>query len=283
MEIRPLTGAFGAEVHGVDLGSDIGDQQAQAIQMALAENAVLVFREQDFDIDGFEKFAMNIGQFGDTPFITPVDGHPNVLRLLREADEQGPLFGSGWHSDWSFQLKPPSATLLYAVDVPEAGGDTAFTSQYLAFESLSESMKSILLGLKGVHSAERSYGPQGTFGRPDPKSSMEIYGDETAVVHQVHPLVRSHPLTGRRSLFVNEVYTVGIEGLTNAESSSLLKFLFEHCKQIDFTCRVRWEPGTLTIWDNRATQHFAINDYFGSRREMYRITLAGEQPVLVAG
>ena len=145
MEIRPLTGAFGAEVLGVDLGSGIGDQQAQAIQMALAENGVLVFREQAFDIDGFEKFALDIGEFGDTPFITPVDGHPNVLRLLREADEQGPLFGSGWHSDWSFQLKPPSATLLYAVDVPEAGGDTAFTSQYLAFESLSESMKSILL------------------------------------------------------------------------------------------------------------------------------------------
>ena len=168
------------------------------------------------------------------------------------------------------------------MDVPEAGGDTAFTSQYLAFESLSESMKSILLGLKGIHSAERSYGPKGTFGRPDPNSSMDIHGDETAVVHQLHPLVRSHPLTGRRSLFVNEVYTVGIEGLTNSESSSLLKFLFEHCKQIDFTCRVRWEPGTLTIWDNRATQHFAINDYFGNRREMYRITLAGEQPVLAS-
>ncbi len=280
MEIKPLTGAFGAEVFDIDLKSGINSEEVRLIDEALAENVVLVFRNQELDIDGFEKFAKTLGDFGDTPFITPVDGHPNVLRLLREPEEKGPLFGSGWHSDWSFQEQPPSATLLYALEVPEAGGDTAFTNQYLAFESLSESMQAILRGLKGLHSAERSYGPRGTFGRPDPDSSMNIQGDETAVVLQTHPMVRSHPLTGRQSLFVNEVYTVGIEGMTKTESDALLEFLFTHSRQIAFTCRVRWMPGTLTMWDNRATQHFAINDYAGSKREMYRITLAGEQPVL---
>ena len=280
MEIKPLTGAFGAEVLDVDLKSGIGTEESRLIEAALAENVVLVFRNQDLDIDGFESFAASIGDFGEPPFITPVEGHPNVLRVIREAEETGPLFGSGWHSDWSFQQRPPSATLLYALEVPDVGGDTAFTNQYLAFESLSEPMQSILRGLKGIHSAERSYGPQGTFGRPDPDSSMDIHGDESAVVHQTHPLVRSHPLTGRQSLFVNEVYTVGIEGMTKTESNSLLEFLFEHSRQIAFTCRVRWTPGTLTIWDNRATQHFAINDYAGSKREMYRVTLAGEQPAL---
>ena len=280
MQINALTGAFGAEVFDIDLKGGIEAEQARLIEEALAENVVLVFRNQDLDIDDFERFAMSLGEFGETPFIAPIDGHPNVLRLLREAEEKGPLFGSGWHSDWSFQLQPPSATLLYALEVPEVGGDTAFTNQYLAFESLSESMQSILRDLKGLHSAERSYGPRGTFGQPDPDSSMHIQGDETAVVLQTHPLVRSHPLTGRQSLFVNEVYTVGIEGMTKTESSALLEFLFEHSRQIAFTCRVRWTPGTLTMWDNRATQHFAINDYSGSKREMYRITLAGEQPVL---
>jgi taurine dioxygenase len=201
-----------------------------------------------------------------------------VVRVLREHDEEGPLFGSGWHSDWSFQSAPPSATLLYAVEVPDEGGDTAYTNQYLAFETLSESMQKLLDGLSAVHTAERSYGPHGTFGRRDPGSSMDIRGDESAVVHQTHPLVRTHPVTGRKALYVNEVYTVGIENMTSAESSALLKFLFEHSRQIGFTCRVRWRPGTLTMWDNRVTQHFAINDYSGSRREMYRITLAGEKP-----
>ncbi len=278
MKLQALTGAFGAEVEGLNLGQGVNTRDMQLIAEALAEKSVLVFRDQDLDIGQFEDLATSMGEFGETPFITPVEGHPNVLKVLREADEEGPLFGSGWHSDWSFQAQPPSSTLLYGVDIPDVGGDTVFTSQYLAYETLSDSMKSIVNDLKGIHSAERSYGPKGTFGRPDPKASMDINGDASATVHQLHPLVRTHPVSGRKALFVNEVYTVGVEGLAPAESDYLLSFLFEHSKQIGFTCRVRWARGTLTIWDNRTTQHFAINDYAGSRREMYRITLAGEQP-----
>ncbi len=279
MQIQPLTGTFGAEVRGVDLSTPLTAEARSEIDEAFARHVVLCFRDQQLDLDRFEALALELGEFGDTPFITPVDGHPNVLRLLRQADEQGPLFGSGWHSDWSFQECPPSATMLYGVDVPPSGGDTAFTNQYRAYETLSDGMKRLLDGLNAVHSARRSYGPSGTFGRPDPASSMDIRGGEAALATQLHPLVRTHPVTGRKTLFVNDVYTIGIEDMHPAESAPILDYLFAHSRRIDFTCRVRWEPGTLTMWDNRVTQHYAIDDYAGHRREMYRITLAGERPV----
>jgi taurine dioxygenase len=279
MIVTPLTGRFGAEVTDVDLSVPLSADTLRAIEEAFAEHSVLCFRNQALDVGTFEAFALQFGTFGDTPFITPMDGHPDVLRLLRRPDETGPLFGSGWHSDWSFQPRPPSATLLYGVDIPPAGGDTAFISQHLAYEALSDTMKGLLEGLRGMHSARRSYGPDGTFGRHDPNRSMEIVGDESALKVTTHPLVRTHPLTGRRALFVNDVYTIGIEGLHPEESRALLDMLLAHSRRIEFSCRVRWQPGTLTMWDNRVTQHFAIDDYAGHRREMFRITLAGEVPV----
>lgn len=279
MQIFPLTGSFGAEIRDVDLSAELAEDTLAAVRAAFAEHVVLCFRDQQLDIDRLEALALRLGEFGETPFITPIESHPNVLRLVREANEAGPLFGSGWHSDWSFQDAPPSATMLYGVDVPPVGGDTAFTNQYLAYESLSAGMQRILDGLNAVHSAQRSYGPQGTFGRNDPTSSMDIRGGESALATQLHPLVRTHPVTGRKALFVNDVYTIGIEDMRSEESKPLLDFLFAHSRRIDHTCRVRWEPGTLTMWDNRVTQHYAIDDYAGHRREMYRITLAGEVPV----
>ena len=279
MIVTPLTSRFGADVTDVDLSGPLSADTLRAIESAFAEHSVLCFREQSLDVESFEAFALQFGSFGDTPFITPMDGHPDVLRLLRRADEAGPLFGSGWHSDWSFQPQPPSATLLYGVDIPPAGGDTAFISQHLAYEALSDTMKAMLDGLRGLHSARRSYGPDGTFGRHDPNRSMEIHGDESALKVMSHPLVRTHPITGRRALFVNEVYTTGIEGLHNEESKALLDMLLAHSRRIEFSCRVRWRPGTLTMWDNRVTQHYAIDDYAGHRREMLRITLSGEVPV----
>ncbi|MDG2114714.1 MAG: TauD/TfdA family dioxygenase [Actinomycetota bacterium] len=279
MQIFPMTGSFGAEIRGTDLGAGLSPEQVAAVQAAFAEHAVLCFRDQDLDIERFEGLALQLGEFGETPFVSPIEGHPNVLRLVREADEAGPLFGSGWHSDWSFQSAPPSATMLYGLEVPPSGGDTAFINQYLAYESLSSGMRRMIDGLNAVHSARRSYGPQGTFGRNDPASSMDINGGESALATQLHPLVRTHPVTGRKALFVNDVYTIGIEDMHAVESKPLLDFLFAHSRRIDHTCRVRWEPGTLTMWDNRVTQHYAIDDYAGHRREMYRITLAGEVPV----
>lgn len=277
--VRPLTGVLGAEVIGLDLSEPLGEAQQGLVRDALAEHLVLVFRDQTLDIDQFERFSLQFGEFGDTPFVTPLDDHPNVVRVLRQAEESGPLFGGSWHSDWSFQECPPSYTLLYGADVPETGGDTAFTNQYLAYELLSPGMQRLLDGVKAVHSARRSYAPQGTFGGPDESRSMKIAGSEEAYETVCHPLVRTHPVTERKALFVNEVYTIGLENMTDAESAPLLDFLFAHCRQIALTCRVRWRTGSLTMWDNRCTQHHAIDDYQGQRREMYRITLAGERPV----
>ena len=278
MQVTPLTGKFGADVADIDISQPLSAHELSELREAFAEYSVLAIREQDLTIDSFEAFALQLGNFGETPFITPVDGHPNVLRLLREADEAGPLFGSGWHSDWSFQDQPPSATLLYGVDIPPAGGDTAFTQQEQAYDALSDGMKELLEPLHGVHSARRSYGPSGTFGQRDDRRSMEIIGDESALETRSHPLIRTHPDTGRKSLFINEVYTIGIEELHHVEASAILNFLFEHCRRIDFPCRVRWQQGTLTMWDNRCVQHYASDNYFGHRREMMRVTLAGETP-----
>lgn len=279
LNLRPLTGSFGAEVHGVDLSQPLDGASTAAIEAAFAEHMVLAFRDQELTVDQLEAFALQFGTFGDTPFITPVDGHPNVLAVVREAHEGGALFGGSWHSDWSFQAAPPSATILYGHEIPPAGGDTVFTNQYLAYDTLSDGMKRMLEGVNAVHSAQRSYGPQGVFGRPDPNAAMHIQGGEEALATQVHPIVRTHPVTGRKLLFINDVYTIGIQDLNGAESKALLGYLLEHCKQVSFLCRVRWEPGTLTMWDNRCVQHHAINDYAGHRREMYRVTLAGEVPV----
>ena len=277
--VRPITGTMGAELVGLDLSQPLSPDELSAVKSAFAEHLVLVFRDQQLDIAALERFALQFGPFGDTPYITPVEGHPNVLRVLREAQEEGALFGGSWHSDWSFQECPPSATILYAVDVPDHGGDTAFTNQYLAYETLSPGMKRLLEGVNGVHSARLSYAPGGTFGRPDSRRSMEIHGSEDALAYQLHPLVRRHPESGRRALFINEVYTIGLEDMTEAESKSLLDHLLAHSRQVSFTCRVKWRPGTLTMWDNRCTQHHAIDDYTGHRREMLRITIAGEKPV----
>ncbi len=279
LDIRPITGALGADVYGADLGKAPDDELLNAVKQLLAEYLVVVFRDQKLNIEQFEQFARRLGSYGETPFITPLQGHPNVVSVVREADEAGELFGGAWHSDWSFQSRPPSYTLLYAKEVPACGGDTVFTNQYLAFEMLSPGMQGLLTGLKAVHSAAPSYGPQGTFGQPDPNRSMAIRGGEEAMQTRLHPLVRTHPDTNRKLLFINEVYTVGIENMTAAESKAILDPLLRHCKQIFFTCRVRWTPGAVTIWDNRCTQHHAIDDHAGRRREMYRITIAGERPV----
>lgn len=279
LDTRPMTGSFGADIHGLDLSQALDGATTAAIEAAFADHSVLAFRDQQLTVDQLEAFALQFGSFGDTPFITPLDDHPNVLAVVREADEAGALFGGSWHSDWSFQHAPPSATILYGHEVPPAGGDTVFTNQYLAYETLSDGMKRMLEGLNAIHSAQRSYGPQGVFGRPDPKAAMHIQGGEEALARQTHPIVRTHPVTGRKLLFINDVYTIGIEDMNVPESKALLGYLLEHSKQVSFLCRVRWQPGTLTMWDNRCVQHHAINDYPGQRREMYRVTLAGEVPV----
>jgi taurine dioxygenase len=206
-----------------------------------------------------------------------------VIAVIKEADERrSPNFGGNWHSDWSFQERPPSFTLLHARELPPFGGDTMFANQYLAWESLSAGLRDTLERMRAVHSARRPYGPQGIYADRSKARSMKIQAGEAALAEMVHPVARVHAESGRAALYVNRVYTIRFEGMTEKESAPLLDYLNAVSVRSEFTCRVRWTPGMLTMWDNRAVQHFAINDYDGYRRELHRTTNAGERPIALS-
>ncbi|MDZ7683974.1 MAG: TauD/TfdA family dioxygenase [Gammaproteobacteria bacterium] len=218
-----------------------------------------------------------LGGIGETPYLTGLDAFPDVVPIIKEADEKSALtFGAGWHTDFTFQALPPSRTLLYGVDVPPAGGDTLYTNLYRAYDALSPGMKRLLDGLTAIHSSTRSYGPKAKM--KDHLEHMKIENDTDEPATQEHPVVRTHPDTGRKALWVNPVYTIRFKDMSEAESAPLLKYLNDFAVNPSFTCRVRWEPGTLTMWDNRCTQHCATSDYQGHRREMLRTTVAGDPP-----
>jgi len=277
--VRAQPSGFGAEVTGLDLARPIPEAAMTALRQAWARHAVLSFPDQPLNLDALEAFTRQIGPFGVDPFIAPMPGRPNVLELRREPDEKATNFGAGWHSDWSFQPEPPAATLLRSEVVPPVGGDTLFADCASAFEALSPAYQSMLAPLRAVHSASRAYGPNGVFARETEARTMRIIVSPEAEKTEVHPLVRTHPVTGRKSLFVSPVYTVGIEGMTHAESMSVLRFLFEHMTQAQFVYRHRWRPGMLLMWDNRCTVHIAEGGYDGHLRVMHRTTVAGERPV----
>jgi taurine dioxygenase len=205
-------------------------------------------------------------------------GRPNVLELRREPDEKASNFGAGWHSDWSFLETPPAATLLRAQTIPPVGGDTLFVDASRAWDALSDAMKAVLAPLRAVHSARQSYGTKGVFARDTEARTMKIIVSEEADGSLTHPLVRTHPVTGRKALYISPVYTVGIEGFTPEESKALLGFLFAHLTQEEFIYRHRWTVGDLLMWDNRCTMHFAEGGYDGHLRVMHRTTVQGEVP-----
>jgi len=239
---------------------------------------VLSFPDQPLSLEELEAFTLQIGRFGVDPFIAPMPGHPNVLELRREPDEKATNFGAGWHSDWSFQAEPPAATLLHAQVIPPVGGDTLFADCMRAYADLSDAMKSLLAPLRAVHSASRAYGTTGVFARETETRTMEIIVSAEADKSLTHPLVRTHPVTGRKALFVSPVYTVGIEGFSVKESQAILGFLFQHMTADTYVFRHRWRPNTLLMWDNRCTVHFAEGGYDGHLRVMHRTTVAGDRP-----
>jgi len=275
----PIAGSLGAEITGVDLSRPLDAAQVADIRAAAVDHLVIFFRDQELSIAGQEALTVALGGFGETPFVEQIDGHPGVVRVVKEATETGiGNFGGGWHTDWSFQAAPPAFTLLYAVDVPPYGGDTLWANGYLAYETLSAGMRATLHGLRVVHSARRSYAPGSHIDRTGAQRAMRIHASDEAYAEQEHPLVVTHPESGRRALFLNPTYAIRFAGWTAAESESLLGFLAAHATQPAFTCRFRWTPHTLAMWDNRVTQHNAINDYDGWRREAYRTTVAGTPP-----
>lgn len=279
IQVRQLSGAGGAEITGVDLAPASDDAIAE-IQRALAEFLVVTLPDQPLDDAQLARFTSRLGPFGLEPFVEGDTTHPNVIAVIKEADEVRRLnFGGNWHSDWSFLETPPSYTLLHARQLPPYGGDTLFANQYLAFESLSEGMQTLLKGQRAIHSARRPYGPQSHNANGKHLRSMKIKTGPEAMAEYSHPMVRRHPVTGRNALFVNRVYTIRLDDMTEAESAPLIGFLTEHSIRPEFIIRVSWRPHMLTIWDNRVVQHLAVNDYDGHRRELHRTSVLGEAPV----
>ena len=288
MHIEPLTGVLGAQVTGVDVAGaltsgDVGGLVA-ALVAALDEHLVLVLPDQRLAPDEQVRLSHGFGPPSETPFVGTMPEHPEVIRVVKEADE-GPAFnfGGAWHSDFSFLERPPSYTLLHAIDVPEVGGDTVYASMVAALEQLPGDLREVVEapGAVGVHTARDAYSPK-LQALHDGLGRMDIRTDESANAARGHPLVCTHPTSGRRVLFFNQAYVrdlAGIEGADDREAvRALLHRLHDHSTDHRFTFRHRWRAGDLVIWDNRATQHLAVNDYGGQRRELHRTTVEGAVP-----
>lgn len=276
IEVRPVAAAMGAEVMG-DLRDLSGDAFAE-LRQALWRHKMLFARGQHWTHAEHEAFALRWGPFAPDAYTHGVAGHPGVQPLIKEADHRSKgLFGSGWHTDLPFLPEPPGMTILRSVEVPPYGGDTVWANCALAYRTLSPAMQTMLRPLKvrmsavnNAHTQKLADGKELNFASDEAR--------EAAFAGNAHPLVRTHPMTGELALFVDEVYAVGIEGMTQAESLPLLDFLCRHITQHHYTVRLKWEPGMVAMWDNRGALHLAANDYDGFRREMYRTTMAGERP-----
>jgi taurine dioxygenase len=277
--VAPVAGACGAVIGGVDLAGDLPDPVVAEIRRAVLDHQVVFFRGQHLTPERQVACSRRFGPFSPVPFIEPVAGHPEVIAVVREAEErQGFTFGSLWHSDFSFLPAPPFGSILHALEVPPCGGDTLWSSQTLAFTTLSGAMQEMLERLVGVHSAVNAYSPK-MQGIHDSFSGMTVRTSDDANRTQRHPVVRVHGETGRKALFVNAQYTVGLDGFMAHEAKPVLDFLFAHSVRPEFSCRWRWEVGDVAFWDNRCVQHMAMADFTGHRRAMHRTTVAGEVPV----
>jgi alpha-ketoglutarate-dependent taurine dioxygenase len=281
IEALPLAAAMGAEIRGVQV-ADLDDDAFDELRHALFRHKMIFLRDQDVEHADQEAFTLRFGEFGEDAYTVGVPGHEHVQPVVKEADDKvGMIFGTGWHTDSAFLERPPAISMLYAREVPPYGGDTIWANAALAHRLLSPRMREIIDGLR-VHMSRRDV--METSARAGSASATITMrdDDEEAARHlagTTHPLVRTHPDTGERSLYVDETYTCGIEGLTDAEATPLLGFLVGHVTRSAFTCRLRWAPRTLAVWDNRLGVHQAYNDHDGFRREMYRTTVRGERPV----
>lgn len=263
---EPLSPSIGSEITGFDLNT-LDDDTTAALRQAFNDRHVLVFRDQDMTPEQQVRFAERIGEPDIYPMVKGLDGFPMITQVIKEAHETV-NFGGIWHSDTTYLETPPMATMLLAREIPPSGGDTLFASQVAAYEALSDAMKALLAPLRCVNSSTKA---DTTRTRED-----RVKGDDAKKSFEaVHPVVRTHPETSRKALFVNFGHTIRFDGFTEEESAPLLDYLFRHQIKPEFQCRVRWREGTLVLWDNRAVQHYPVNDYHGHRREMHRITLKG--------
>jgi taurine dioxygenase len=272
-EIHPLAGAIGAEISGVDLAGDVDDDTIAAIRRAWLDHLVIFFRGQSLPPARFLAFARRFGEPIEYPFVKGIDGFPEITPVVKLEHERV-NFGGLWHTDTAYLEIPPMGTMLIAREVPPYGGDTLFANMYLAYEALSAGMRRMLDGLVAVNSSAKADVSKTREDRMRERARDDALSEYAAE----HPVVRTHPETGRKALYVNGGHTVRFRDMTEEESAPLLGFLFAHQIRPEFTCRFRWEAGSLAFWDNRCAQHNPINDYHGFRRAMHRVTLAGDRP-----
>jgi len=274
IDVRPLAGACGAEVFGADVGEPLGNAQADEIQRAWLDHHILVFRDQTLTPQSQVAFARRFGHPNIYPFVKGFDAQPEVIAIVKEPHETK-NFGAPWHADSTYLKNPPIATMLYGVDIPAYGGDTMFASAELAYERLSDGLRRTLDPLIGVCSAALVDG-----GRKNRMqyANIEVTGQDKMDMEAEHPVIRIHPDTGKKSIYVNRLHTKRFKGWSTEESAGLLNYLFDFITRPEHTCRVRWAEGTVVLWDNRSVQHAALNDYHGQRREVHRVTIEGEPP-----
>ncbi len=276
IEIRPIAGAMGAEVFGVDL-ADVSDDAFSRVAEALYRFGAIVFRDQEITHDAHKLFASRFGELEVHPIVDGIADHPEIIKMHKAAGDAA-TFGVGWHSDNSFTARPSQCSIVYGVDVPPFGGDTLFANQFLAYERLSPGMRRMLDGLGAVHSAKYAYTAPTTTDKYEGKTTMSYRQSAVVGAEVVHPVVRTHPVTGRKALYVNPMFTVRFEDMSEEDSRPLLDYLFRHSVREDFQCRVRWAPGTVAMWDNRCVQHTALDDCQGFERVHFRVTVEGEEP-----
>lgn len=277
IEVTPVSGACGAVIGGIDLSEDIDEQRLGEVKRAFHENLVIFFRGQEMTEDQHKAFGRKFGTLNIHPRYVPLDGHPEIFPIRKDPEDTS-VVGGVWHQDLTHLEVPPLGSILYALEVPPAGGDTLFANQYLAYEALSDGMKDMLDGLIAVHD-NRIQAPSIAKDRNDKfTSKVRDDPDEEDEPEMEHPVVTTHPETGRKALYVNRPRTHRFKDMTEEESKPLLEYLFEHSYKPEFTCRFRWEKGSVAFWDNRCLMHRALNDYPGHKRYMNRVTVNGTRP-----
>ena len=277
IEVKPLATSVGAEVFGVDLSGNVSDAVINSVRQALLDHGVIFFRDQSLDVNAHKRLARRFGEIFIHPNFNTGEGDPEVVNIVRKPGDTH-IVGEEWHTDTTMMAEPPMGALLYAIEVPPVGGDTLFSSQTVAYDRLSDGMKALIEPLKCVHTDRKVAGPNSPMAKAK-RSTKARFDDAWRETRNAHPVVRTHPETGAKCLFVNHSYSIAFEDMTEEESQPLLDWLMEWGHRPEFTCRFRWEKGSLAFWDNRCVKHLALHDVHGHERIMRRIQIAGGRVV----
>ena len=278
-EIKNNNSSLGIEILDFDYNDIFDKKRIEELRNQWLKYSIIIFKNLELNHQQLEKFSLAFGDFGDDPYIHPIVGHKNIIEVKREANEKAQPFGGSWHSDWSFQECPPSATLLHSKIIPPIGGDTFFINTHKAYNDLTDDIKNKIDNLIVSHSAIRPYADDGFYAlEKDKDRSMKIKPSPKAKEFILHPLVRTHPETRKKSLFINQVYSIAVEGMNEKDSNELLTFLFLHMDQDKYIYKHKWQENMLVMWDNRSVNHCAQGGYQGYQRLLHRTTLAGDRP-----